>query len=192
MKNIFVIVGKSGSGKSTLAESVCKRLSISNVVMTTTRPKRINEVDGLDYHFINNEEFKAICNMDGFIQYTSFRDWYYGVEKKALDNCSSENIVMVLSPSGLISLNHSISKDEYRVIPVYIVCSDRTRLRRGLDRDSDVKELVRRFNADNDDFKGVLEYVLENGGFVISNDFSEIDYAVDILEMSIKKCSTLK
>jgi guanylate kinase len=56
MKNIFVIVGKSGSGKSTLAESVCKRLSISNVVMTTTRPKRINEIDGLDYHFINNEE----------------------------------------------------------------------------------------------------------------------------------------
>ena len=39
MKNIFVIVGKSGSGKSTLVENVCKRLNISNVVMTTTRPK---------------------------------------------------------------------------------------------------------------------------------------------------------
>ena len=39
MKNIFVIVGKSGSGKSTLAENVCKRLNISNVVMTTSRPK---------------------------------------------------------------------------------------------------------------------------------------------------------
>lgn len=191
MKNIFVIVGKSGSGKSTLAESICKRMNISNVVMTTTRPKRPNEIDGVDYHFISDDEFKSMADMNEFVQHTSFRDWNYGVEKKALDNCSSKNIIMVLSPKGLVSLNYGISKDEYKIIPVYVSCSDKTRLRRGLDRDSDVKELIRRFGADNEDFEGVTDYVFENGGFAISNDFSTIDYAVDVLEMSINKYSTL-
>ena len=191
MKNIFVIVGKSGSGKSTLAEGICKRLNISNVVMTTTRPKRPNEIDGVDYHFIDDDEFKAMADMSEFIQHTSFRDWNYGVEKKALDNCSSENIIMVLSPKGLVSLTYGISKDEYRVIPVYISCSDRTRLRRGLDRDTDVKELIRRFGTDNEDFEGVVDYIFELGGFAISNDFNSIDYAIDVLEMSISMYSTL-
>jgi len=191
MKNIFVIVGKSGSGKSTLAEGICKRLNISNVVMTTTRPKRINEIDGVDYRFIDDDEFKAMADIGEFIQYTSFRDWNYGVEKKALDNCSSKNIVMVLSPKGLIALTHGISKEEYKIIPVYVSCSDRTRLKRGLDRDSDVKELIRRFGADNEDFEGVADYIFELGGFAISNDFNSIDYAMDVLEMSIKMYSTL-
>ena len=191
MKNIFVIVGKSGSGKSTLAENVCKRLNISNVVMTTTRPKRPNEIDGVDYYFINDDEFKFMVDANEFIQHTSFRDWNYGVEKRALDNCSSENIIMVLSPKGLLSLSCGLSKEEYKVIPVYISCSDRTRLRRGLDRDEDIKELIRRFGADNEDFEGVVDYVLENGGFVVSNDFNTVDYAVDVLEMSINKYSNL-
>ena len=190
MKNIFVIVGKSGSGKSTLADMVCKRLNISNVVMTTTRPKRENEVDGLDYHFTNNEEFNSMIDANEFVQYTSFRDWNYGVEGRALDNCSSKDIIMVLSPKALLSLAHGISKEEYKIIPVYISCGDRTRLKRGLDRDSDVKELIRRFMADNEDFEGVVDYILEQGGFVIYNDFDSIDYAVDVLEMSIKKYSS--
>ena len=190
MKNIFVIVGKSGSGKSTLAENVCKRLNISNVVMTTTRPKRPNEINGVDYHFIDNDEFNDKVDANEFIQHTSFRDWNYGVEKRALDNCSSENIIMVLSPTALLSLSSRISKEEYNIIPVYVSCSDRTRLRRGLDRDSDVKELIRRFGADNDDFQGVADYILENGGFAISNDFDSIDYATNVLEMSINQYSS--
>ena len=189
MKNIFVIVGKSGSGKSTLADKICKRLNISNVVMTTTRPRRENEIDGVDYHFIDNDEFNSMVDANEFIQYTSFRDWNYGVEGRALDNCSSKNIVMVLSPSALLSLTNGISKEEYNVVPVYISCSDRTRLRRSLDRDTDVKEIIRRFMADNEDFNGVADYVFEQGGFAIANDFDSIDYAVDVLEMSIKKYS---
>lgn len=191
MKNIFVIIGKSGCGKSTLAESICKRLNISNVVMTTTRPKRSNEIDGVDYYFINDEEFKFILDENEFIQHTCFRDWKYGIEKRSLDNCSSSNIIIVLSPKGLLALNHNLSKEEFKVIPVYISCSDRTRLRRSLDRDKDVKEIIRRFGADAEDFEGVVDYVLENDGIVISNDFNTIDYAVDILEMSINKYSKL-
>ena len=97
---------------------------------------------------------------------------------------------MVLSPTALLSLSSRIDKSEYNIIPVYISCSDRTRLRRGLDRDSDVKELIRRFGADNDDFQGVADYILENGGFAISNDFDSIDYATNVLEMSINQYSS--
>ena len=43
----------------------------------------------------------------------------------------------------------------------------------------------------SEDFKGVVDYILENGGFVVSNDFDTVDYAVDILEMSISKYSAL-
>ena len=46
-------------------------------------------------------------------------------------------------------------------------------------------------SADNEDFEGVVDYVLENGGFFVSTDFNTVDYAVDVLEMSINKYSSL-
>ena len=54
----LVISGPSGSGKSSLYKAVSQRLAnLEFSVSCTTRPPRQGERDGVDYHFIEREEF---------------------------------------------------------------------------------------------------------------------------------------
>lgn len=58
---LIVVSGPSGSGKSTLNQLLIeKRKNIVMSISDTTRKIRGNEVDGIDYNFITQEEFKKI------------------------------------------------------------------------------------------------------------------------------------
>ena len=61
MNNIFVVSAPSGAGKSSLVNAVCEldeniKLSISH----TTRPKRLVEIDGVNYHFTDVLTFQQM------------------------------------------------------------------------------------------------------------------------------------
>lgn len=187
MKNIFVVLGKSGSGKSTLSEHISRVFSMSNVVITTSRPAREGEVDGIDYHFLTKEEFEYAIINDEFLQYSSFRNWYYGIEKISLDVCSSKNIIIVLSPEAYIDFSNSICKLSYKVIPIFIHCDDRIRLQRCLNRDSDIDEVVRRYQADKIDFEGIADKVLRDGGFIIDSSYGSVDTVLSNFENYVLK-----
>jgi len=68
MKNIITISAPSGTGKTTLCKAVQEKLKdIKWSVSVTTRKKRKNEVNGVDYNFVTKEAFndllrnKKIC-----------------------------------------------------------------------------------------------------------------------------------
>ena len=70
-KNIMLILSSpSGVGKTTLTKKIQQKyqnfkLSISH----TTRKPRSNEVDGVDYHFVTNENFKKLIVKNKFYEY---------------------------------------------------------------------------------------------------------------------------
>lgn len=49
---MLILIGPSASGKTEAAKIMINRYPISRVVTCTTRKKRINEIDGFDYHFL--------------------------------------------------------------------------------------------------------------------------------------------
>lgn len=61
---VFMIIGKSFSGKDTLLNKIlsdkefCEKNNLERLVRYTTRKQRPGEVDGVDYHFISNEEYE--------------------------------------------------------------------------------------------------------------------------------------
>ena len=57
---MLVLIGPSASGKTESAKIMINRYPISRVVTCTTRKKRINEIDGFDYHFFSIEEFNKL------------------------------------------------------------------------------------------------------------------------------------
>ncbi len=76
---IYVIAAPSGAGKSTLVNALCNldnkiQLSISH----TTRPRRNNETDGVNYFFTSVEEFKKMIDNNEFIEFAQVYDNYYG------------------------------------------------------------------------------------------------------------------
>ena len=59
---MILLAGPSASGKTEIAKILMKDFGIRKVVTHTTRPPRIGEKDGVDYHFVTREEFEAAVN----------------------------------------------------------------------------------------------------------------------------------
>lgn len=67
---VVVISGPSGVGKDTLARLLIgRRSSVHFVVTVTSRPKRPSEVDGVDYHFVTQDQFDQMVRTNQFIEH---------------------------------------------------------------------------------------------------------------------------
>ena len=66
----IVLTAPSGSGKSTIARLIEREItSLQFSVSATTRPPREGEQNGIDYHFISSEAFKAGIDAGDFLEY---------------------------------------------------------------------------------------------------------------------------
>ncbi|NDV62255.1 guanylate kinase [Puniceicoccales bacterium CK1056] len=81
---ILIICGPAGSGKTTLCEQLLSEFPdrIERIVTTTSRQPRPGEVDGLDYHFLDEEVFKRRLENGDFIEWAIVHGRYYGSQKK--------------------------------------------------------------------------------------------------------------
>jgi guanylate kinase len=86
MARVFVITGPSGVGKGTLIRTLrerCPDLELS--VSATTRAPRPGEVDGVDYHFLADEEFERRVGEGAFVEHARYAGRRYGTLREELD-----------------------------------------------------------------------------------------------------------
>lgn len=80
--DIFVLSAPSGAGKSTLIKRLFEDLgNLSFSISFTTRPKRENEEDGRDYHFIDESTFDRMIAEDDFVEWVQVYEHRYGTGK---------------------------------------------------------------------------------------------------------------
>ncbi len=80
--HLIVIVAPSGTGKSTLINRIKSEYpKIEWSVSCTTRPIRAGEVDGVNYHYLSEEEFKKRISSNDFIEWAQVHSNYYGTSK---------------------------------------------------------------------------------------------------------------
>ena len=82
---MFILSSPSGAGKTTIAQRLLRedgaiRLSVS----ATTRPMRAGEVDGRDYHFIDQAEFERMVAGDEFYEWATVFGHSYGTPKSQI------------------------------------------------------------------------------------------------------------
>lgn len=151
MYKIIALIGEAGSGKDRILKEVLAAAptAFNEIISCTTRPPREGEMDGVNYFFIDAEEFAyKVLNYE-MIEATSFNDWFYGTSYDALR--SDVPNIGVFNPDGIRALQGRPDID----LTVYkVVCKDKTRLLRQLNRENDpnVDEIVRRYKTDKDDF----------------------------------------
>src|SRR5436189_2067735 len=75
---LFVISAPSGAGKSTLCDALRQTPDFVYSVSCTTRRPRAGEIDGEDYHFISEAEFRARIAAGEFLEHASVHGKYYG------------------------------------------------------------------------------------------------------------------
>ena len=82
---MLILVGHSASGKTEIANQLKRDYNMKKIITYTTRPKRINEVDGVDYHFVDEIKFLKLKE-EGFLFQGNFASilGYYGKESQKL------------------------------------------------------------------------------------------------------------
>lgn len=80
---VLVISSPSGAGKTTICKKILEEVNGINLsVSVTTRKKRKDEVEGVDYFFKNDEEFILMIKNDEFIENAKVFGNYYGTLKE--------------------------------------------------------------------------------------------------------------
>lgn len=165
---IYVLVGKTCCGKSTIMKDLSS-IGKKQVITYTTRPIRPGEVDGKDYKFITEDEYKKLDKENLLAAKNSFvsssgEEWFYAIDVNDLS--AGEDLIAITEPNGLRKLKNEIEEDQVRSIYYDIPFDER--LRRGVEMGKDIEEHKRRMKSDEIDFEGFEE----EADFIITN----IDY----------------
>lgn len=161
MNRLFYIIGKSSTGKDTIYKELCDKayLHLNQLVMYTTRPIRINEENGREYFFVDEEERKKLEEEGKVIEKREYHTihglWaYFTVDDQNIDLEHRDYIAI-----GTLESYRKI-RDYYgneKVVPVYVEVDDGIRLERALEREKiqqnpAYEEVCRRFLADQADY----------------------------------------
>ena len=99
---LIVVSGPAGSGKGTVNSQLIATGDFVFSVSATTRAPRPGEVNGVNYHFIDKEEFQRRIDENGFLEYTTYCDNFYGTPLKealaVLD--SGKNLILEIECDG--------------------------------------------------------------------------------------------
>lgn len=162
MSKIFIVMGKSATGKDTIFKELIERTkgTLKTVVPYTTRPIRTGETDGVEYHFVTQEEKDRLEAQGKIIEqriyHTVLGEWTYFTADDGQIDLQAESYIMISTLEGYENLVHFFGEEN--VTPIYIEVEDGERLGRALNRERGqeqpkYEELCRRFLADQKDFQ---------------------------------------
>ena len=159
-ENIMVILSSpSGVGKTTLTKKIQQKYQKFKIsVSHTTRAPRSNEVDGVDYHFVSNNEFKDLIKKKQFYEHAKIFENYYGTLKKTVDETFIDNdIIFDIDWQGTKQLSKF---KNLNLIKIYLITSDKDELKKRLikrNQNTD-EEIKKRFDAFDEDIKHWKDY----------------------------------
>lgn len=100
---LLVVSGPSGAGKGTICKALLnKNDQIKLSVSATTRKPRNGEVHGVNYFFIEKEEFSKMVENGEFLEYAQIYDNFYGTPKAAIIECleKGQDVILEIEMQG--------------------------------------------------------------------------------------------
>ena len=108
---VIVLSGPSGVGKdATIARIKEIGVNFHYMVTATTREKRAGEVDGVDYYFLQRQDFTKKIERDDFLEYAEVYGNFYGVPKQQVRDAlkRGQDVIIKVDVQGAATLKNKI------------------------------------------------------------------------------------
>jgi len=178
---ILVLSSPSGAGKTTLVKLLSKNRNFHISISHTTRKPRANEVQGKDYHFVDNSEFENLIKKDEFLEYAMVFNHFYGSTKATVINNlkNGKNVIFDIDWQGAEQIKNK--KLKYKLITFFVLPPSKEVLFNRLsNRDMKDKliaeERMKVFNKDIEHWKN-YDYVVINDN--LEDCFNKICNLID-------------
>lgn len=160
MGKIYCVMGKSSSGKDTVYKKLKEQYKEFRLIVPyTTRPIREGEKDGVEYYFMDPEQFRAMKEDGKVIESRSYNTkcgiWTYFTADDGQIDLSAADYLLIGTLVSYQALREYFGEEA--IVPVYLEVEDGLRLARALERERRQEkpkyaEMCRRFLADEEDF----------------------------------------
>ena len=133
INKLVIISSPSGAGKTTLCKLLIKKMKNINLSISyTSRSKRLNEVDGKDYYFINKKKFESLKKNNFFIETaTNFNNLYGSpIKNIILSKKRNKHILFDIDWKGARKIRRNYIKDD--IIDFFILPPSKSELKRRL------------------------------------------------------------
>jgi len=171
--SMIILSSPSGVGKTTLVKLLSKEENYNISVSHTTRKPRPKEINGTDYHFVDQIEFQRLIHNDEFLEYAKVFNNFYGTTRTSvIQNLEDgKNVLFDIDWQGADQIKNK--KLNYRLITFFLLPPSKEILYQRLsNRDMKdkliVEERMQQFDRD------LLHWI--NYDYVIINDSLEKCY----------------
>lgn len=169
---LIVISGFSGAGKGTVVKKLVEKYDYSLSISATTRQPREGEVDGKDYYFKSEAEFRSLIDYNGLIEWAQYVDNFYGTPRKFVEEemAAGKNVILEIEVQGAMNV-----KSQYpNAILIFITTKDVPTLKERLtNRGTESTEVINKRLA-----RAAEEATsMESYEFIVVND--DLDTCVD-------------
>ena len=187
---IVILSSPSGAGKTSLVKEISLKNDFSISVSHTTRKPRNNEINGVDYFFIEQRDFEQLISKNEFLEYAKVFKNYYGSSKnnvfKKLDQ--GKNVIFDIDWQGTEQIKQK--KLNYKIITIFILPPSKEELykrlsNRDLNNEKSVMERMKQFEEDvihwknydlvviNDDFNKCYNRIMNYINSVKTNNLTD-------------------
>ncbi len=183
---VIVISGPSGVGKDAILNRMKQRgYPFQFMVTVTTRPKRANEKDKVDYHFVSPNEFQNLLNDNGLLEWAQVYGNWYGVPKGPIKEALAQgkDTVIKVDVQGAATIKKILPEALFIFVapPSFQELSDRL-TNRSTESEADLRL---RLKKAEDEMEQICNF-----DYVIVNRGNELDKAIEqiLAIVSAEKC----
>jgi guanylate kinase len=178
---LFVVSAPSGCGKGTILGEILKDDKFYYSVSATTRKPREGEVDGVNYHFLSEEQFQQKIDNGEMLEYAEYCNHYYGTIAKLVDENleAGKHVILEIEVQGAMKVKEVRPEGKFIFIaPPSIQELKRRLLKRNTESIEVIEERVAQAERE-------LPYA-KNYDYVVVND--ALEDAIDDFKAVIRAC----